>query len=139
MVHPIAHVYDVIFPWVDTHHYPILDVDLLTILDIIDVLRVGSLSRNAVGGATGRTFLPENKRYAHPIGLHHVVKIIPFLPEDTLVQLEQLAPEPLLFCCYILLQIAFGDLHAKVAIDLTFGQLDFCCPIYNRHFSYFIT
>ena len=112
---PIGHVHDVKFPWVDTHHRP-LEAFLMVGIERLDGLRGGSLSRNGVGAflCAAVVLVHEQERYGHPIGLQRVIKIIPLLPKDTFVEVEQSIPEPLLIFFYSLQQRTFALIGEEV-------------------------
>ena len=112
LMRPIGHVHDVKFPWVDTHHRPLFELLAMVGIELLDGWRDGSLSRNAVGTVlcVAVVLVHEQERYGHPIGLQRVIKIIPLLPKDTFVEVEQSIPEPLLIIRHALQQRTFGAL-----------------------------
>ena len=55
------------------------------------------------------------------IGLQRVIEVVPLLPKDTPVQIEEFVPEPLLIFFYLLLQrtlaLAGEEAHQRCRVD----------------------
>ncbi len=117
---PIGHVHDVKFPWVDTHHRPPCERLAMVGIESLEGWRGGSLFRNAVGAflCAAAVLVHEQERYGHPIVLQHVIEVVPLLPKDTFVEVEQSITEQLLIIGHVIQQRTFSALIGEEVHEL---------------------